>query len=161
MKEKEPIHFDLQPLPANHNEAVQWLLTLVKAADDNNLQQTSASEFRRGWYSIGFLYPGLHPDGALEHGSELSYETDVFPEISKIEARLLAPYYIESGWPVLASVAKEARRRYEADALEDKEFYCSEAVIAGICYRSPELADEVRKEREKLHAGLGHHLHKD
>jgi DNA (cytosine-5)-methyltransferase 1 len=151
MKEKEPIHFDLQPLPANHQQAVQWLLVLVKAADNNTLHQVPISEFRRGWYSIAFLYPGLHPDGALEHGNELSYDADEFPAISEIEPRLLAPHHVESGWPVvLAPVAEEAWRRYEADALKDEEFYCCEAVIAGICYRSPELANEVRIERENM-----------
>src|SRR5258705_6017073 len=124
MREKEPIHFDLQPLPSNEEEALQWLLSLVTAADNNSLDQTTLSQFKRGWYSIGYLYPGLHPDSALEHGSELSYEAEVVPEISKIEPRLLAPYYVESGWPVvLAPVAEEAWRRYEAGALKDDEIY--------------------------------------
>ena len=72
-------------------------------------------------------------------------------EIRKIEPRLLAPYYVESGWPVvLAPVAKEAWRRYEADELKDDELYCSEAVVAGMCNRNPALVEEVRREREKL-----------
>jgi DNA (cytosine-5)-methyltransferase 1 len=151
MKKQRPLRFDLNPLPSNQDEAIQWLLDLVRATDNKTLRQVPTPIFKRGWYSIGFLYAGLHPDSALEHGRELSTEVDEFPEINKIEPRLLAPYYVQSGWPaVLAPVAEEARRRYQADALSDEEFYCSEAVIAGMCSRSSELAEEVRREREKM-----------
>lgn len=153
MKKKKPIRFWLQPLPADENEAVQWLLGLVHATDAKALRKTPTALFKRGWYSIGFLYAGLHPDSVFEHGKELSYEADDFPEIQKVEPRLLAPRYVQSGWPVvLAPIAKEAWRRYKADELSDDEFYCSEAVIAGICSRSHDLADEVRREREKTRA---------
>ena len=122
----------------------------MRATDNKTLRQVPPSIFKRGWYSIGFLYAGLHPDSALEHGRELSNDFEGFPEIKRIEPRLLSPYYVQSGWPVvLAPVAEEAWRRYEADALNDEEFYCSEAVIAGICSRSTELAEEVRRERER------------
>jgi DNA (cytosine-5)-methyltransferase 1 len=148
MKKQMPLRFDLNPLPSSQNEAVQWLLDLVRANDNKTLRQVPTSIFKRGWYSIGFLYAGLHPDSALDHGRELSNAVNEFPEIRKIEPRLLAPYYVQSGWPVvLAPVAEEAWRRYEADALKDEEFYCSEAVIAGMCSRSSELADEVWGER--------------
>ena len=39
---------------------------------------------------MGFLYPGLHPDGALHHGEEVSNEVVNHAEIRKIEPRLLA-----------------------------------------------------------------------
>jgi DNA (cytosine-5)-methyltransferase 1 len=85
----------------------------------------------------------------LEHGKEQSNDSDGFPEIRMIEPRLLAPYYVQSGWPVaLAPVAAEAWRRYEADTLKEEEFYCSEAVVAGMCKRSLEIADEVRAQRD-------------
>jgi DNA (cytosine-5)-methyltransferase 1 len=151
LKKQRPLQFDLNPLPSNQDEAVQWLLDLVRATDDKRLRQVPTSIFKRGWYSIGFLYAGLHPDSALEHGKELSTDVDDLPEIRKIEPRLLAPYYVQSGWPVvLAPVVEEAWRRYETDALKEEEFYCSEAVVAGMCSRSNELADEVRTERQKL-----------
>lgn len=151
MKNK-PLYFGLEPLPVDQNEAVQWLLPLIHAADNNGLRKTSTEDFKRGWYSVGFLYAGLHPDSALEHGKELSCDIEDFPEISRIEPRLLAPYYVQSGWPlVLAPIAEEAWRRYEADALKDDEFYCSEAVIAGMCSRSAKLSEEVSRERKKMH----------
>jgi len=51
---------------------------------------------------------------------------------------------------VLAPVAKEAWRRYEVKELKDDEFYCSEAVVAGMVHRCPDLADEVREERDRV-----------
>jgi len=151
MRKQRALHFDLNPLPSNQDQAIQWLLDLVHATDKKTLRQVPTPTFKRGWYAIAFLYAGLHPDSALEHGKELSNDADGFPEIKKIEPRLLSPYYVRSGWPVvLAPVAEEAWRRYEADALKDEEFYCSEAVIAGMCSRSSDLTEEVKQERAKL-----------
>jgi DNA (cytosine-5)-methyltransferase 1 len=145
------IRFGLEPLPHHQDEAVQWLLVLVRATDGDTLRDVSAAEFKRGWYAVGFLYPGLHPDGALDHGEETSDVAQDIPEIRQIEPRLLAPKYVESGWPViLAPVAAEAWRRYESGQLADGEFYCSEAVIAGLCFYNPALADRVRIERERI-----------
>jgi DNA (cytosine-5)-methyltransferase 1 len=148
MKTKKTVRFGLEPLPSDQQEAVELLLALVRATDNKMIRQFPADEFKRGWYSIGFLYPGLHPDSALEHGTELSNAAEDFPEIRKVEPRLLAPFFVDSGWPVvLAPVAAEAWRRYEAGELKDDEFYCSEAVVAGMCSRNPELIEEVRRGR--------------
>lgn len=153
MKKSKQIKFLIEPLPRNDNQALDWLMPLVRAADSKALRKVAKDDFRRGWFSIGFLYPGLHPDGALEHGREVSSEVENHAEVRKIEPRLLAPYYVESGWPVaLAPVVKEAWRRYEAEELKDDEFYCSEAVVAGMCHRNPCLASEVRSERKKNYA---------
>ncbi|HEV2454630.1 MAG TPA: DNA cytosine methyltransferase [Verrucomicrobiae bacterium] len=150
MKKSKQIKFFIEPLPRNDNQALDWLMPLVRAADSKVLRKVAKDDFRRGWFSIGFLYPGLHPDGALDHGREVSNDVENHVEVRKIEPRLLAPYYVESGWPVaLAPVVKEAWRRYEADELKDDEFYCSEAVVAGMCHRNPCLASEVHSEREK------------
>jgi DNA (cytosine-5)-methyltransferase 1 len=148
MKTKHSVRFGLEPLPSDQQEAVELLLVLVRASDNNTLRQLPADEFKRGWFSVGFLYPGLHPDSALEHGTELSNTAEDFPEIRKVEPRLLAPFFVDSGWPVvLAPVAAEAWRRYEAGDLKDDEFYCSEAVVAGMCCRNPDLIEEVRRGR--------------
>jgi DNA (cytosine-5)-methyltransferase 1 len=150
MMESNPIRYMIGPLPENENQAVGWLMPLVHAVDKKMLRKISAEEFRLGWYAIGYLYPGLHPDEATEHGDEQSSERDNRPGIWKTEPRLLAPCYVQSGWPVvLAPIAREAYRRYTAQELKDEEYYCGEAVIAGMVHRSPELADEVRKERER------------
>jgi len=153
MKTQKAVRFGLSPLPSSQREAVQWLLSVVNAADAKVLRELSTGDFKRGWYSVGFLYPGLHPDSALEHGKELCNDAEDFPEIRKVEPRLLAPYFVDSGWPVvLAPVAEEAWRRYESGDLKDDEFYCSEAVVAGMCSRNPELVEEVRKGRSQVTA---------
>ena len=128
------------PLPKNDGQALEWLLPLVHAADSKALRKVETDEFKRGWFSIGFLYPGLHPDSALDHGKQISNEVINHTEVRKIEPRLIAPFYVESGWPVvLTLMAKEAWRRYEASELRDDEFYCSDAVMAGLRHRNPML----------------------
>lgn len=125
----------LHPLPKSTKEAVSWLLPLVHAADSKELKQISLTDFKRGWYSVGFLYTGLHPDSALEHGTEISQVSGSLPAVCKNEPQLVAPYYVQSGWPVaLAPVVREAWRRYENNKLKDEEFYCSDAVIAGLSH---------------------------
>lgn len=141
----------IDPLPKDDKQALEWLMPLVRAADGRGraLRKVSKDEFKRGWFSVGFLYPGLHPDSALDHGRQVSNEATIHAEAKKVEPRLIAPFYVESGWPVvLTPVAREAWRRYEADELMDDEFYCSEAVVAGMCQRAPVLVDRVRP-REK------------
>jgi hypothetical protein len=74
--------------------------------------------------------------------------------LGDIEPRLLTPYYERSGWPVvLAPIAREAWRRYRNEELTENEFYCSEAQMAGICYRNPHLAEEVKVARLDFTAG--------
>ena len=142
MKNTKQIKFQINPLPKDENQALEWLMPLVHAADGKVLRKVSKDEFRRGWFSIGFLYPGLHPDSALYSAGKISKEVANHFKVRKADLRLSTPFYAESGWPVaLTPVAKEAWRRYEADELEDDEFYCSEAVIAGMCDRNPLLAD--------------------
>jgi DNA (cytosine-5)-methyltransferase 1 len=135
-RQQRNLVFDVQPLPTNQSEAVEWLLHLVKAVDNKYLRQIPTEDFKRGWYSIGFLYGELHPDSVREHGEEIEYEVGDRPNIHSLDVRLRAPRYVQSGWPlVLAPIAEEARRRYEAAELAHAEFYCNEAVIAGMSTR--------------------------
>lgn len=127
------------PLPKSDDQALEWLLPLVDA-DGKTLRKVATDKFKRGWFSIGFLYPGLHPDSALDHGRQVSHEVINHAEIRKVDPRLVAPFYVESGWPVaLIPVAKEAWRRYEARELKEDEFYCSEAAFAGMRHRNSML----------------------
>ena len=142
MKSKKQIKVPAAaPLPKSDDQALEWLLPLVHAADSKALRKVDTNEFKRGWFSIGFLYPGLHPDSALDHGKQISSEVINHAEVRKIDPRLIAPFYVESGWPVaLTPVAKEAWRRYESSELRDDEFYCSDAVKAGLRHRNPMLS---------------------
>jgi DNA (cytosine-5)-methyltransferase 1 len=150
IKKLKTIKFELSPLPKDEKEAVNWLRPLLDL-DSRALRSMPAAEFKRAWYSIAFIYMGLHPDSALEHGERISHDMQAYPPLSQMEPRLVNPYYEQSGWPVvLGPVAKEAWRRYEIGEMTDDEFYCSEAQMAGICHRSPKLAEEVRAERKKV-----------
>lgn len=123
-------------LPKNDDEALKLLTVLIKASEQKLLHKIDLKEFKRGWHAICFLYPGLHPDAALEHGSEISHELKD-ENYSRIDAQLRYSYYVQSGWPViLAPIVKEAWKRYETEELSDDEFYCSAAVIAGMHARN-------------------------
>lgn len=70
------------------------------------LHAMTKKEFVRGWCSLSFLYPGLHPDGFASRGS---------------------------GWPKhFKPFAAEAWRRFEAGELTDNELYCYQACKARI-----------------------------
>lgn len=145
------INFDLKPLPRDEKEAVSWILPLLHL-DSRGLRKIPDDTFKQAWFAIGFIYMGLHPDSALEHGTEIVEtvsDSEAYLPVSQIEPLLCAPYYEQSGWPViLKPVAKEAWRRYENELIKDDEFYCCDAQMAGACHRNPHLVDEVKVGRE-------------
>jgi len=144
------IKFDSALLPTDEKEAVDWLLPLLNLSY-RSLRAVRGKEFKRAWYSIAFLYAGLHPDSALEHGKRIARDRKDYLPLTRMEPRLVNPYYEQSGWPVvLVPIAKEAWRRYEGDGLKDHEFYCSDAQLAGMCCRKPQLIKEVRSQRDHL-----------
>ena len=118
----------------------------------NALRSVEAEEFKRGWFAIAFLYAGLHPDGALDHGDTIQRKiAEEDTPMSRFEPRLFAPYYERSGWPVLlAPIAREAWRRFRKNELREEEFYCGEAQMAGMCHRNPDLAESVSRGRADL-----------
>lgn len=127
------------PIPKNEEEALQWLLPLLDL-DSHLLRRMAKEDFSRGWAAIAFLYPGLHPDGALER-SNVSHEVDDCLTLSNVNPRLIKPYYEVSGWPVvLVPVATEVWRRYESGDIEDDQLYRCDAQWAGMRYRIPELS---------------------
>lgn len=129
----------LGPLPKNEKEAAHWLVPLLDL-EPRALRKVDAAEFKRAWFSIGFIYMGLHPDSALDHGDEVASDSEKYEPVTLIEPRLANPYFVQSGWPViLESIGKEAWRRYENGSLKDEEFYCSDAQIAGAFHRNPKL----------------------
>jgi DNA (cytosine-5)-methyltransferase 1 len=138
------------PLPKDESEAVHWLIPLIDL-DKRALRGVPSVEFKRAWFSIAFLYDGLHPDSALENGTRIQHDAKDYSTVSHIEPRLVRPYFEQSGWPVvLASIAKEAWRRYKNGSIKDEEFYCSDAQMAGLLHRSPELAAACCEEQEWL-----------
>lgn len=142
------IPFDISPLPATDAQAIDWLCPLLDLAPAS-LRQLSGADFKRAWFAVAFLYAGLHPDAALDHGETIKRQPPGdCGSLGQIEPRLTAPYYERSGWPVvLAPIVREAWRRYRSGLLKEDEFYCSEAQMAGMCHRNPHLAEAARIER--------------
>ena len=133
--EDAPATWALAPLPESEAQAVAWLRPLLDRSEPA-LRRIDDAEFKRAWFAIAFLYAGLHPDGALDHGETIQRQTAAASPISRLEPRLLAPCYERSGWPVvLAPIAREAWRRYHAGYLPEFEFYCDGAQIAGMSAR--------------------------
>lgn len=125
---EDPITF----IPCNEREALQWLIPAL----DRPLENMPHDDFLKAWFAIFYLYGGLHPDEATFHGDEISYEDDGPDRFRLIEPRLIAPFYVRSGWPlVLAPLAEEAWRRDELGMLADDELYCYELVKIGILDR--------------------------
>ncbi|MBK6551185.1 MAG: hypothetical protein IPG11_12370 [Flavobacteriales bacterium] len=119
-------------LPSNEREALQWLIPAL----DRPLGNMPHDEFIKAWFAIGYLYGGLNPDEAMDHGTKVSYVDNGPDRFRLIEPRLIAPFYVRSGWPlVLAPLAKEAWTRNENGELHDDELYCYELVQLGILDR--------------------------
>ena len=126
---KIPINLEVTSIPGSEEEAVNWLLELVNAGqgDKGKISQIPDEIFVRGWYSIAFLFPYLHPDGAKENGNQKIEPYYLSSEmLKKVDPRLVDPIYARSGWPVaLVSYAIEAKRRLEDGKLKLQDYYCS------------------------------------
>lgn len=119
-------------IPSSEREALQWLIPAL----DRPLKNMPHDEFLKAWFAIGYLYGGLNPDEATYHGSEVSHEDDGPDRFRLIEPRLIAPFYVRSGWPLeLAPIADEAWRRDELGMMADDELYCYELIKIGILDR--------------------------
>jgi DNA (cytosine-5)-methyltransferase 1 len=147
-KMKEKSMWRLSPLPESNKEAARWIVNAARSSS-KEMRQVSRDDLKRAWFSVGFLFMGLHPDSALDHGGFILEAPEVDPEIHAIEPLLQSPYYEQSGWPVyLKELAAEVWRRFEAGQISEEELYCSDAQMAGACYRSSELAKAIKEERE-------------
>ena len=118
-------------VPQSRRTAAAWLQE-VAVMDRRQLRLCEKSQFLRGWYSLFFLFPNLHPLNALDHGdmdAVWSPEQTALPGFESFGA----VRFERSGWPVaLELLGTEAWRRYEACQLTDKEFYCVDAQWLGL-----------------------------
>lgn len=123
-------------VPVSHEEALAWLKPLLDL-DAKQLSELPDQRFKQAWAAIFYLYPGLHPDGATDTDGVIETEPSELPGDKRnypegVEPRMLAPYYLESGWPVvLVPIAIEAWHRYDAGDFTDDEFYCVAASRGG------------------------------
>ena len=117
-------------LPDDRSATARELERLAQL-DRRALRVLPTEEFLHGWHALLFLFPGLHPGNALDHG-------DVIEEVPTEQLGLpgfereLDRRHTRSGWPVaLEAIGIEAWRRYEAGQLSDGDLYCGEAQRAG------------------------------
>jgi DNA (cytosine-5)-methyltransferase 1 len=125
----------LFPFPKTDEEAAAQILLLADLSK-SELKSISDHQFKVVWYSIAFLFAGLHPDSISEHGKDTVERTDIPSRYDAIDSRLFTPFYDQSGWPViLTNLSKEGESRYAKQFLSDDEFYCCEGQRAGHEYR--------------------------
>lgn len=118
-------------IPDSHDNAIK-ILDAIAGYGKRELGTITKEEFLQAWHALLFMYPGLHPDNALDHGKAkeqnlLAMQNGVMPD-------RFAEYYLRSGWPVvLEQIGREAWRRYDNKELTEEEFYCVDAQRAGLC----------------------------
>jgi hypothetical protein len=126
-------------IPHSQTEAAKRLQQIA-AFDRYQLRTCEKPVFLRGWFALFYLFPGLHPDNAHNHGDSIelwSPEQPALPGLEEFGRRRFA----RSGWPVaLESIGREAWRRRDRGELSDDVFYCTEAQTAGMSIR-----DSIRR----------------
>lgn len=122
-----------QPLiPRNAGQAITRVIPVMKAADELWLDLVSKSEFKKAWFSLGFIHGHLHPDAALENGKSKTSVRNGLRLPRRSPQGLITPVFARSGWPVsLIPIVEEARRRLMQRKLNVEEYYCSRARVAG------------------------------
>lgn len=114
-------------LPADNAQALEWLAELA-IKTRHQLRKLDVDAFLQGWHALLYLYPGLHPDSALDHGED--EELVNAPGNTAVD---LSRRYVRSGWPVsLELIGREAWRRFEAKIISEEDMYCEKAQRAGM-----------------------------
>ncbi len=118
-------------IPASQAEAAVRLQEIA-GLDRRQLRGCEKDVFLRGWFALFYLFPGLHPDNALDHGDPIALWSEDQLPLPGLED-FAANRFARSGWPVsLELLGHEAWQRYEGGLIAEEEFYCSEAQLAGL-----------------------------
>jgi DNA (cytosine-5)-methyltransferase 1 len=118
-------------IPTSTEQAASRLHILMHC-DRMQLRALDAAAFINGWHALLWLFPGLHPDNALDHGAEKLDWPEAEAVLPGIEPSR-RQVHVRSGWPVaLVLIGGEAWRRYEAGEIADESFYCAEVQQAGL-----------------------------
>lgn len=118
-------------LPQSQAQAAARLQDIARL-DRSHLRACEKPTFLRGWFALFYLFPGLHPDNALDHGDREEQWAPEAPALPGLED-LSTDRFSRSGWPVaLELIGHEASRRYDAGQLTDEEFYCADAQRLGL-----------------------------
>ena len=125
-------------------------LQRLAALDRRTLRLLPEDAFLRGWHALLFLFPGLHPDNALDHGETIEEAPPNQLTLPGFE-QLVALRYVRSGWPVtLEPLGREAWRRFKAGEIGEQRFYCVEAQRAGLRHSMAAERTEPRMQRDEL-----------
>ncbi len=143
-------------IPTSRAEASMRVQAIGKL-DGRQLRICSKDEFLRGWLSLLFLFPELHPDNARDHGDLNAIWCPpqlALPGMEEFEARRFA----RSGWPVsLELLGREAWRRRDLREITAEELYCVEAHSAGfkawqeMDSQSDSKPKSAKKGQERVH----------
>lgn len=135
LKRREPAARGFRDLIPQSQAEAGARLQEIAGLDRRQLRSGEKPVFLRGWFALFYLFPGLHPDNALDHGDTVevwSAEQLALPGLEEFQVRR----YSRSGWPVaLELLGRDAWRRYDAHELNEDEFYCSAAQRAGMWHR--------------------------
>ena len=118
-------------IPTSYDEACQTLSQWI-GASRVACQGSETGDLLSAWFCLQYLFPGLNPDDAIGDCQDL----EPWP-IFDIPFSGLEPKYryrhVQSEWPVaFDELLNEVWRRYESGEVEESEFYCLEAVKAGL-----------------------------
>ena len=138
-KRRQPAAQETDLIPKSQAGAAARLQEIANL-DRRQLRTAEKPVFLRGWFALFYLFPGLHPDNALDHGDPAALWLPgqlALPGLEDFATRRFA----RSGWPVaLELLGREACRRYDAKELAEEEFYCAAAQHAGMRYRNDSFA---------------------
>lgn len=113
-------------------ETAAAILAPFAAADKSRCKASTRKDLLCAWGAMLYLFPGLHPENAADHGPDLvEWEEGerLFPYLTPD----MKFYYDRSGWPIaFTELADEAWRRYRAKEFSEEEFYCVDAQMAGL-----------------------------
>lgn len=112
-------------------DAIEQLLGVANLGV-RKLRAMPMEQFVSAWHALLFLFPEIHPDGALDHGEEIQ-RVVVKTSQSSVFKKLVVRRYARSGWPIaLRRFGAEAWRRFKAGAMAEEDFYCIEAQRTGL-----------------------------
>jgi DNA (cytosine-5)-methyltransferase 1 len=129
-------------------QAAACELQRLASLDRRALRALPTETFLQGWRALIFLFPDLHPDNALDHGSQIEEVSPNQLALPGFDA-LVSRRYSRSGWPVaLELIGNEAWRRFNAGELAQPDFYCVEAQRTGLRSSTESQIREIVKETE-------------
>lgn len=141
---KKRVHRTNNSFPKDKAQAIEYLSLALNKNNDFRVQHMDNSLFLKVWNACFYLMPGLHPDEALDHGTEIAEAVEIN---DNSVAYKLSKYYVRSGWPVaLGPLVAEAWKRFDQQRISKEQFYSVEAVKEGIvCLKRGPQVQEGRR----------------